>query len=79
MVEPVDKKTRLEVLFAKWRKLTSKERNAELEILFGAILAKTAEDGEIKPADLELLRTVQKCFNISIRWEELNKGGDVGY
>lgn len=72
-------KTKLEVLFEKWRKFTSKERNAEIETLLGGILAERAKDGEINPADLELLRGLQKCFNISIRWEEINKDGGIKY
>ena len=75
----MSEETKLSVLFARWRNLTSKERNEELEILFGGILADIAEGGNIKPADLELLRALQRSFGISLRWAELNKGGDEGF
>lgn len=72
-------KTRLSGLFERFRKLNPKERNEELQALYTAILSDRCQDGAVEPADMELIRALQKSFGISLRYEEINKGGDVGY
>ncbi len=71
--------TKLSGLFDKFRKLTPKERNEELQALYAAILSDRCQGGSVEPEDRELLRALQKSFGISIRYEELNKGGDEGF
>ena len=79
MVESVNKKTRLDGLFERFRKLSPKERNEELQALYTAILSERCQDGAVSPADMELIRALQKSFGISIRYEEINKDGGVKY
>lgn len=72
-------KTRLSVLSEQFRNLSPKERNEKLQALYAAILFERSEDGEVSPEDRELLRALQKSFNISLRWEEINKDGGVKF
>lgn len=71
--------TKLSILSAQFRKLSPKERNEKLQALYAAILYDRGEEGSVSPDDRELLRALQRSFGISLRYEELNKGGDVGY
>lgn len=68
---------RLEALTEQHLVYTPKERNERLQALYSAIAERRAEDGLIDNLSIDLLDSLAKSFNTSLKYEELEDTDDT--